>query len=438
MSDDQGWGDVGFNGNERVKTPHLDEMAASGIRFDRFYASASLCSPTRGACLTGRYPFRFGVLAAHTGGMRVGEITIAEVLKSKDYATGFFGKWHLGWVKMEDAGSRGFFSPPSLHGYDEFFATTSAVPTWDPGVTPEGWNRFGQKEGEPWKGGKPYVHDGVEVTENITGDDSRIIMDRVIPFIDKNKESPFFATVWFHTPHEPVVAGQKYKDLYPKAGELRKNYYGCITAMDEQIGKLRTKLRELNIEKNTLLLFCSDNGPSDSLAKKDIASTCGFRGHKHTMYDGGLLVPACGEWPGRIPAGTQTAVRCSTVDFLPTVASLVGYEFTGSKKRPIDGIDLMPVIDGEQKARNKDLFFGYRRLVRGVDGQALIRGNYKLVREANEDAKIRLFDLEKDPYEKNDLSKNKEFSELRKELEKAMAEIDKSCQISRDGGDYHY
>ena len=436
MSDDQGWGDVGFNGNDRIKTPHLDDMAASGIRFDRFYASSSLCSPTRGSCLTGRYPFRFGVLAAHTGGMRVGELTIGEILKSKRYSTGFFGKWHLGWVKMVDAGSRGFFSPPSLHGYDQFFATTSAVPTWDPCITPEGWDRFGGGEGQPWKGGAPYVNNDGEVTENVSGDDSRIIMDRVIPYIEKNKDSSFFATVWFHAPHEPVVAGEKYKAMYPDAGELRKNYYGCITAMDEQIGRLRKRLSELGLEKKTIIFFCSDNGPSGSLAKKNVASTGGFRGHKHTMYQGGLLVPACAVWPGRIPAGSQSQVACSTVDFFPTVASLVDYQFSNNKKRPIDGIDLMPIIEGVQKSRDKDLFFGYRRLVRGVDGQALIRGKYKLVREADEKAAIRLFDIEKDPFEENDLSK--QLPDKRKELEKAMAEIDESCRLSRDGGDYHY
>lgn len=139
MSDDQGWGDVGFNGHPDLKTPHLDAMAANGVKLNRFYAASPLCSPTRGSCLTGRYPFRFGILAAHTGGMRVGEITSAEMLQSKNYQTGFFGKWHIGWVKEEDQGSRGFFSPPGQHGYDTWFATTSAVPTWNPTVTPEGW-----------------------------------------------------------------------------------------------------------------------------------------------------------------------------------------------------------------------------------------------------------------------------------------------------------
>ena len=120
MSDDQGWGDVGFNGNSDLKTPHLDAMAANGTKFNRFYAASPLCSPTRGSCLTGRNPFRFGILAAHTAGMRQGEITVSEMLQSKKYKTGHFGKWHIGWVKLEDAGSRGHYTPPSEHGYDTF------------------------------------------------------------------------------------------------------------------------------------------------------------------------------------------------------------------------------------------------------------------------------------------------------------------------------
>ncbi|KLU02023.1 sulfatase [Rhodopirellula islandica] len=436
MSDDQGWGDVGFNGNEVVQTPHLDAMAAAGVRFDRFYAAAPLCSPTRGSCLTGRYPFRFGILAAHTGGMRVGEITIAEMLKKREYATGMFGKWHIGWVKPDEVGTRGFYSPPSHHGFDEYFATTSAVPTWNPTVTPDDWDSWGNKPGEPWKGGFPYVHNGVEAKENLSGDDSRVIMDRVIPFIEANQSQPFLATVWFHAPHEPVVAGDEFQKLYPQAGSKRKNYYGCITAMDQQIGRLRTKLRELGIEKNTVVFFCSDNGPSDGLTKRKVASAGPFKGHKHTMYEGGLLVPACVEWPGTIPAGTSTDVRCSTVDFLPTVASIVGDSMATKANRPIDGIDLMPVIRGETKARDRSLFFGYRRLHQGIDGQAIISDDWKLLREAKKNGRVRLYDLAKDPFEKKDLSAEQpeQAERLRKELEL----LDASCQRSRDGADYRY
>ena len=439
MSDDQGWGDVGFNGHPDLKTPNLDKMAASGVKFDRFYAAAPLCSPTRGSCLTGRYPFRFGILAAHTGGMRVGETTVPEMLKQQGYRTGFFGKWHIGWVK-DEAGTRGIYSPPSHHGYDEWFATTSAVPTWDPGITPKGWRGWGRKGkdqgGELWKGGFPYVHNGEVATENLKGDDSRVIMDRVIPFIKASKGQPFLATVWFHTPHEPVVAGEEYLKLYPDVSGERQHYYGCITAMDDQIGRLRAELRKMGIEKDTILFFCSDNGPADPLAKKGIASAGPFRGHKHTMYEGGLLVPACAEWPGVIEPETTTSVRCSTVDFFPTIGNLSGWKASSKDKRPIDGIDLMPVINGTVTERGKDLFFGYRRLFQGVDGKVLISGNYKLMRKASKKGEVMLFDLEKDPGETTDLSQK--MPERFIMLSKRLTEIETSCQLSRDGADYKY
>lgn len=437
MSDDQGWGDVGFNGNADIQTPNLDAMAAGGIRLDRFYAAAPLCSPTRGSCLTGRYPFRFGILAAHTGGMRVGEKTIPELLKKKDYRTGFFGKWHIGWVKLADASTRGFFSPPSLHGFDQHFATTSAVPTWNPTITPEGWDSWGNEAGQPWKGGAPYVQDGEEVTENMAGDDSRIIMDRVIPFIEQNKEERFLATVWFHAPHEPTVAGPEYKKRYSKFGKARQNYYGCITAMDEQIGRLRAKLRELNLEKKTLVLFCSDNGPADGLTKKGVASAGPFRGHKHTMYEGGVLVPACAEWPGVIPPGTSSDVRCSTVDFLPTIANVCNVESEIKSSLPIDGVNLMPLLTGEKTEQERELFFGYRRLYQGTDGKSIISGDWKLMQEAaKKDAKRYLFDLSKDPYEQHDVSAK--FPERVESLNQKLMEIEASCQRSRDGADYRY
>jgi arylsulfatase A-like enzyme len=436
MSDDQGWGDVGFNGNADIRTPHLDAMAAGGVRFDRFYAASPLCSPTRGSCLTGRYPFRFGILAAHTAGMRTGEITIAEMLRDQGYATGFFGKWHIGWVKPDDVGSRGFYSPPSHHGFDEWFATTSAVPTWDPGVTPKGWNSWGQKEGEPWKGGFPYIENGKVADTNLAGDDSRVIMDRVLPFIERNKERRFLATVWFHAPHEPVVAGEAYKKLYANRGSSRQNYYGCITAMDEQVGRLRSKLRELKIEKDTVIFFCSDNGPADGLAKKGVASAGPFKGHKHTMYEGGVLVPACLEWPGTIPAGGSTGVRCATVDFFPTIAKLTGWSFPAKDERPIDGIDLMPVIRGDVRERPADLFFGYRRLHQGIDGQALISGHHKVLREAKKDGRTRLYDLRRDPGEHNDIAA--ENPELLQQMLRKLQALDAGCQRSRDGADYRY
>lgn len=378
MADDLGWGDVGFNGNKIIKTPRLDEMAKNGLCLTRFYTASPLCSPTRGSCLTGRYPWRFGVLAAHTGGMRRAEYTVAEVAHSKQYQTGFFGKWHLGWVKPEEQLPRGFYSPPWQHGFDETFATTGAVPTWNPTITPAGKinGEDGEKdeegkEGAPWKGGKPYVHNGVEVADNMAGDDSRVIMDRVVPFIQgaAEKKQPFLACVWFHTPHEPVVAGPEYRKLYAEHGTAKQNYYGAITAMDEQIGRLRAELRRLGIERNTVVFFTGDNGPADAMAKKGIASAGPFRGHKHTMYEGGLRVPSLVEWPGHIKAGTTSDTMCATVDYFSTVVELTGASLGKKADRPIDGQSMMGVLTGTAKTRTAPLFLDIAVCIKILTGK---------------------------------------------------------------------
>ena len=177
-----------------------------------FYA-APLCSPARGSSLTGQFSFRFGIPDTHTSGLRVGEIAIAEILKSKGYAMGFFRKRHIDWVQPDEVTSRGDCSPPSHHGFDEVFAKTSAVPTWNPTVTPDGWASNTNKVGEPWKGSFAYMDNGKEATENLESDDSCVV-------IEQNKGNPFFAAVWFHTPHEPGVAGEQCKNGTPNVDKL--------------------------------------------------------------------------------------------------------------------------------------------------------------------------------------------------------------------------
>lgn len=437
MADDLGWGDVAYNGNKHIKTPHLDTMCENGLRLDRFYTASPLCSPTRASCLTGRCPLRGGILAAHTNGLRQGEISVAKLAKSKDYATGIFGKWHLGWVKLSDESSRGFYSPPWYHDFDESFVTTSAVPTWDPTVTPAWWNSWGGKAGQPWKGGKPYVHNGVEVAENMAGDDSRVIMDRVIPFIRKSVESdtPFLTCVWFHAPHEPVVAGPEYRKMYKEYDEKKQHYYGCITAMDEQIGRLRAELRKMKIENDTVLFFCSDNGPADSLTKKKIASAGPFKGHKHTMYEGGVRVPSLVEWPGHIKPGSVSDVMTGTVDYFPTISELLGVGDGFTKGRPMDGLSLLPVFEGHSKQRSKPMFFSYQRLYKGIDGQAIIIDKrYKLLHRAQKDGDYELYDILEDPAEKHDLKNEK--PELFKTMKEQLDQYRRSCIYSYMGGDY--
>jgi arylsulfatase A-like enzyme len=433
MADDLGYGDVGFTGNETIRTPKLDEMASSGVTFNHFYAAAPLCSPTRASCLTGRNPFRQGIFAAHTAGMRSAETTIAEILNQHGYQNGFFGKWHLGWVRPDETQQRGFYSPPWHHGYDEAFCTKSAVPTWNPTQTPPGWTSWNARQDGSW-GGSVYVRNGEPVTENLSGDDSRIIMDRAIPFIEKalEKEDPFFATIWFHTPHVPVFAGPKHLEMYSNdLSDKQRHLYGAITAMDEQIGRLRDFLKEKGVAENTIVFFCSDNGPAGHLTERGIASAGSFRGHKHEMWEGGIRVPSLVEWPGHIPKGEVCSVSAGTVDYLPTI--LDALDLPPFTKNPIDGISLMPVIRGEVTERDVPLAFGYQRLYQDLELYAFIEDGYKICIPTPEEGMM-LFNLENDPGESKDLSTEKPG--LKSQMVTKLDSIKQSWENSREGMDY--
>jgi len=434
MADDLGYGDVGFNGNQKIITPHLDQMARDGITFDHFYAAAPLCSPTRASCLTGRSPFRQGIFAAHTGGMRPSERTLAEVVKKQGYMTGFFGKWHLGWVQADKVENRGFYSPPWHHGFDEVFATKSAVPTWNPTKTPEGWKGFGAREDGSW-GGSVYIHNGEPVTDNLDGDDSRVIMDRVIPFMESAiaEGKPFLATIWFHAPHEPIAAGPEYLAKYPGLPQEQKHLYGCITAMDEQIGRLRAFLKDKGLDEDTILFFCSDNGPADPQTKRGIASAGPFRGHKHQMWEGGLRVPALLTWPGHLQENILCSFQTGTVDYLPTILDLLA--LPAIKDRPMDGISLVPALKGEQVERPVPLAFGYQRLYNGTELYAFIKGKYKICIPEKGD-NMMLFDLETDPAESKDLATS--HPQLLKEMQAELESVKASWRNSREGKDYKW
>lgn len=437
MADDLGWGDVGFNGNREIKTPNLDQMSREGIQFSRFYTAAPLCSPTRGSILTGRHPFRFGVLAAHTAGLRQGEITLAEICKKNGYTTGFFGKWHLGWVQPEDVSNRGFYSPPWQHGFDESFATRSAVPLWNPTITPGNFGSWGNKPGEPWNGSE-YVHNGKEVTENLEGDDSRIMMDRVIPFIDKaiGNKKPFLVCVWFHAPHEPVVAGPEYLEMYEGLEpEMKRHYFGCITAMDEQIGRLRKELKDKGIDRNTMIWFCSDNGPADPMVKIGVGSAGPFRGHKHMIYEGGIRVPSLLVWPGTVSSGRKVETRMCSYDYLPTIVDLAGLEFKPKKNYPVDGISIKEAISGNEMLRDTVIFTAWMRLVEDTYGRALVGDRFKLlIPEYSKNPE--LYDLNNDPGEKKNVITI--HPEIAESMLKQLNLWEESCRESRDGKDYIY
>jgi arylsulfatase A-like enzyme len=450
MCDDLGWGDVGFNGNTVIRTPHLDAMAAAGLKFNRFYAAAPVCSPTRGSCLTGRHPYRYGIFFANVGHLPKEEFTLAEALRLKGYATGHFGKWHLGTltktlVEANRGGPRGaaHYAPPWERGFDTCFSTESKVPTWDPMLKPKGtvrntwWDPVGDpSEGVPY--GTHYWTNGRRVTENLAGANSRVIMDRAVPFIEEAvaRRRPFFAVIWFHTPHLPVVAGPEYTRMYREHNKYAQHYYGCITAMDEQVGRLRKTLRDLKAVENTLVFFCSDNGPEGQEGRAP-GSAGPFRGRKRSLYEGGVRVPALLEWPARVEAGRVTDFPACTSDYLPTVLDVLGFD-SPRKVTPIDGVSLLPVREGRMAERPRPIGFESRGQV------ALSDSRYKLIhvpdrgRQARqtptEDLRFELYDLIADPGESKDLAEL--HPELVRRMAATLAEWRRSCAASLSGADY--
>lgn len=320
MADDQGWGDMAYNGHPQVKTPNFDAMAKAGIRFDQFHAAAPVCSPTRGSVMTGRTPNRYGTFSwGHP--IRPQEITIAEALKPAGYRTGHFGKWHLGSVQKDSPVS------PGACGFDEW---VSAPNYFD-------LNPILSVKGKATK---------------FEGDSSDITAELALTFIresTKNKQ-PFLAVVWFGSPHNPHKALEADRALYEGQPKAVQNFYGEISAMDRAFGKLRDELRKLDIEEDTVLWYCSDNG-----ALPKIGSTGGRRANKGSIYEGGLAVPALVEWPAQFKEPKVISIPCVTSDILPTLLDIVDVKL--EKTPPLDGISLLPLLKGETKKRDKAIGF---------------------------------------------------------------------------------
>ena len=315
MADDHGYGDAGFTGHPFVKTPHLDAMAKAGVVFDRFYASAPVCSPSRASAMTGRHPFRVNV-PNHGHYLRPQETTIAEALKSAGYVTGHFGKWHIGSVQP------GSPTSPGGAGFDEWLS---------------GLNFFDNN---------PYLSRNGEYVQ-IEGAGSVISMDATLDFLTKHKggEKPMFAVTWFPSPHDPHAEIPQETPgaatLYKEEAKKHAGYFREITLLDEQVGRLRAHLRKLGIADNTLLFYCSDNGGL-------VVESSGGRAKKGSIYEGGLRVPAILEWPARYqPAKVDTPAYIS--DLYPTLVAIAGAKI--EKQAPLDGIDLAPVIAGEKTER---------------------------------------------------------------------------------------
>lgn len=315
MADDHGWGDAGYNGHPWVQTPAMDAMAAEGFVFDRFYAAAPVCSPTRASVLTGRHPIRSNV-ASFGNYLRPHEQTLAETLKAQGYVTGIFGKLHIG------SGQPDTDCNPTGMGFDEWVI---------------GLNYFDNA---------PYLSRN-GVVEHRQGKGSVLLVDDAIAFLEKHREGdkPIFMCVWFpspHDPHEEVPDGPSLYDGKPNAGYFRE-----ITLLDQQLGRLREKLRRLDIAENTILWYGSDNGGL-------VGETSGGRAKKGSVYEGGLRVPSIFEWPARQLKG-RSNLPSTTSDLYPTLLAMAGLELIAP--HPLDGIDITGAFDGSMKERGAGIGF---------------------------------------------------------------------------------
>ena len=421
----------------------MDEMARNGLRFDRFYAAAAVCSPTRGSVMTGRHPNRFGCFAwGHT--LRPQEITIAEALKKAGYATGHFGKWHIGSVRADGAAS------PGNSGFDEWFSSPNFY------------------ENNPL-----FSHNGKVIETK--GESSDVTAGLAMDWIGKvaKGKKPFLAVVWFGNPHSPHVAVDKFKNMYSDQPDGVAHFYGEITAMDAALGKMRSGLRKLGIADNTVLWYCSDNG---SLPK---GSSGGLRARKGSLYEGGIRVPAVLEWPAWVKANRITDINANTSDIYPTLLELAGVALPKNQPR-LDGISLAPLLRGEKQVRKQPMGFwtyhnrGYGRHARRMlealrqeqldgnqqpaapEGQighfhpadnlsghsAWIEGDYKLhripVKKNATQFNYELYHLVNDPKESNNLL-NEDKSRLAKRFGRMKAELvtwQQSVINSLNGRDY--
>jgi len=406
MTDDQGWGDTSYNGHPLLKTPVLDEMAGRGMRFDRFYAAAPVCSPTRGSVLTGRHPNRFGCFT-HGRPIRKEEVTIAQALKRTGYTTGHFGKWHLN-------GKRGPGKPipatdplnPGAVGFDEWFSVSNFFDL----------NTSFSRNGE---------------TVATEGDGSDVIVEEALKFIGTAAKvnKPFMAVVWYGSPHNPHRALPADRAPYAKKGKYG-NYYGELAAVDRSMGRLRAGLRDLGIANNTLVWFCSDNGGAAGPL-----STGKLRGSKGSLWEGGIRVPGLIEWPERIRNPFRTDVPCSTMDIYPTLVDLLGVEVP-EQPLPIDGISLVPLMDGRMRERAKPIpFWVYGRGGRSGDGHAaLIDSHFKLHlhpyarKKQGKLPDVLLYDLSKDAVEARDLAAAEpdKVQSMRRHLEEWQVSVKRS------------
>lgn len=396
FADDLGYGDLSCYGHPTIRTPNLDRMASEGMRFTQFYVSTNVCSPSRASLLTGRLPIRNGVYPTvfrtnSASGLPLSELTIAELLKKKDYRTAIVGKWHLG--------SQPEFLP-TKQGFDYYFGIPYSN---DMGLAGSFANDTTIAKYKVKNPKLPlYRNDDVIEYEPDQTQLTKRYTDEVLKFIKQNKENPFFVYYPNNFPHAPVYASNDF------LGKSKRGIYGdAVEELDWSVGKILDELKELNLDENTFVIFTSDNGPWLLMQQYGGSAGLLFEG-KGSTYEGGMRVPMIARWPGKIPKNVVNEALASSLDVLPTILSMAGIEMP--KDRDFDGMDISNLFYGKAK-KIRDVIYYYHN-----DGKlrAVRKGPWKaeFVTQpsySSEQAVVHntplLFNIENDPSEKYDVSK---------------------------------
>lgn len=397
LTDDQGYGDLGCMGAADLKTPNLDALAEQGVLFTSMYSASPVCSPSRASLLTGRYPARAGVRAILAGHRRASGLTprvptLASALKQEGYVTGLCGKWHLG-LKPE--------CRPNANGFDEFSGFLAGCLDYYSHIFYYGMSDGGfNPTHDLWENENEVYANGEYLTERITS--------KSVDFITRHKDEPFFLYVAYNAPHYPMHAPEQYLDRFPDLPEDRRIMAAMLSAVDDGVGEIRRTLEQLGLMENTLLYFQSDNGPSresrnwlDGTEDPYYGGTTGrFTGHKFSLFEGGIRVPALLWWGGNIQPGTVDTPHIAT-DIFPTVLEACGGDVG---RYDLDGVSLLGLLRGEKACLHDFLCWEME------DQTAVRRGRYKLVlngRRTEDEgprAPVFLSDLEADPGETTNLA----------------------------------
>ena len=394
LSDDQGIDAVGYLGNPQVRTPRLDAFAAQSTQLTHFYVSP-LSSPTRASLMTGRYHLRTGLLDTGDGRscLRTEEFTLAELLRARGYCTGIFGKWHLGDNVPFRPMDQGFDESIVMHGgmIGRSFNPLGGASYYDPVLLREGRE------------------------ERFYGFVTDIITDQAIDFLNRQQERPFFLYLAYNAPHHPLTAKEEDAAPYRQMGlsDNTARFYGLISNLDHNIGRVLDELTRLNLDQNTIVIFMSDNGTSGLLREKD-RHRSGLRGNKSQIYEGGIRVPFCIRWPERIEAGRKLDDNAAHIDIFPTLRDICCGNGDNPQSPPVDGVSLWPLLSGaENTLAARKLFIQWHRgdNPRLLHHIAVFEPPFKMVQPTGRDTRVEitplnfeLYNLKTDPAEKKNMA----------------------------------